>query len=40
MLPFKRLARCMNSPVLLDARNFLSKEQLTKQGYRYLGMGR
>ncbi len=39
-LPFDRLRELMNTPVLVDARNFLDREALQSLGYRYIGIGR
>ena len=39
-LPWETLAASMRGAVLLDARNFLSKERLSAAGFRILAMGR
>jgi UDPglucose 6-dehydrogenase len=39
-LPWSDLAVKMRTPLLLDGRNFLTRERLEAAGFRYLGMGR
>jgi UDPglucose 6-dehydrogenase len=39
-LPWKRLGKMMHNPVVLDGRNFLSRESIEKYGMRYIAMGR
>jgi UDPglucose 6-dehydrogenase len=38
-LPWKRLAKTMRNPVVLDGRNFLSRQTMEKYGFRYLAIG-
>jgi UDPglucose 6-dehydrogenase len=39
-LDFAQLALRMHHPVVIDGRNFLDREQLLRQGIRYVGIGR
>ncbi|MGH9631926.1 MAG: UDP-glucose dehydrogenase family protein [Bryobacteraceae bacterium] len=39
-LPFAKLLPRMASPVFIDGRNFLNREQMQSAGYRYVGVGR
>jgi UDPglucose 6-dehydrogenase len=39
-LDFDKLAQLMNRPLLIDGRNFLDRQLLTKAGFWYVGMGR
>lgn len=39
-LPWKKIAKSMQNPLLLDARNFLDPEKMRKAGFTYIGMGR
>jgi UDPglucose 6-dehydrogenase len=39
-LDYAKMASLMNSPVLIDGRNFLDREALIKAGFRYVGIGR
>lgn len=39
-LDYAKMASLMNSPTLIDGRNFLDQAALEKAGFRYLGVGR
>lgn len=39
-LDFEKMAGLMNSPMIIDGRNFLDRAALEKIGFRYVGMGR
>jgi UDPglucose 6-dehydrogenase len=39
-LDFAKMAKLMNSPVMIDGRNFLDQATLESAGFRYLGIGR
>ncbi|NBD33658.1 MAG: nucleotide sugar dehydrogenase [Cyanobacteria bacterium] len=39
-LDYEKMARLMNSPVMIDGRNFLDREALQAVGFHYVGMGR
>jgi UDPglucose 6-dehydrogenase len=39
-LPFARLRELMRSPLIVDGRNALDREQMRDLGYTYLGVGR
>jgi UDPglucose 6-dehydrogenase len=39
-LDYGKMARFMNSPVIIDGRNFLDQAALEAAGFRYLGIGR
>lgn len=39
-LPWKRLAKTMANPLVLDGRNFLDRDRLQRAGFRYLALGR
>jgi UDPglucose 6-dehydrogenase len=39
-VPWKRLGRSMHGSVVVDGRNFLDGKQLSKAGFRYVGIGR
>jgi len=39
-LDYVKMAKLMNSPVIIDGRNFLDKEALESAGFRFLGIGR
>jgi len=39
-LDYEKMAGLMNSPVMIDGRNFLDREALQGVGFHYLGMGR
>ncbi|HKQ69128.1 MAG TPA: UDP-glucose/GDP-mannose dehydrogenase family protein [Polyangiaceae bacterium] len=39
-LPWESVAKSMRNPLILDGRNALEQQQLTKAGFRYIGMGR
>jgi UDPglucose 6-dehydrogenase len=39
-LPWEKLYPLMRNPLILDGRNFLERERLTRLGFRYLGFGR
>jgi len=39
-LDFEKLAELVNRPLLIDGRNFLDREALSKAGFWYVGMGR
>ena len=34
------MASLMNTPVMIDGRNFLDQKQLEEAGFRYVGVGR
>jgi len=38
-LDYSKLANLMNSPVLIDGRNFLDRAAMEKMGFRYVGIG-
>ncbi|MDR9404704.1 MAG: UDP-glucose/GDP-mannose dehydrogenase family protein, partial [Halothece sp. Uz-M2-17] len=38
-LDYKKMAELMNSPVIIDGRNFLDREGLQEIGFHYVGMG-
>jgi UDPglucose 6-dehydrogenase len=39
-LDFAKMATLMNSPVIIDGRNFLNRQQVEQAGFRYVGIGR
>jgi UDPglucose 6-dehydrogenase len=39
-LDYDKMGKLMHAPVMIDGRNFLHKEALEKQGFRYVGIGR
>ncbi|WP_287128797.1 UDP-glucose/GDP-mannose dehydrogenase family protein [Candidatus Cyanaurora vandensis] len=39
-LDFEKLAQLVNRPLIIDGRNFLDRQALTKAGFWYVGMGR
>ncbi len=39
-LDYGKMASLMNSPVMIDGRNFLDQKKLEAAGFRYLGIGR
>ncbi len=39
-LDYEKMAGLMNSPVIIDGRNFLDREALKAVGFHYVGMGR
>jgi UDPglucose 6-dehydrogenase len=39
-LPWKKLGRAVPGTLVLDARNFLDPERLSKAGFQYVGLGR
>jgi UDPglucose 6-dehydrogenase len=39
-LNYERMAKAMNSPVMIDGRNFLDRQKLEAIGFRYVGIGR
>ena len=39
-LDYEKMAELMNSPVIIDGRNFLDREGLQAIGFHYVGMGR
>ena len=39
-LDYEKMAGLMNTPVIIDGRNFLNRETLQEIGFHYLGMGR
>ncbi|MEL6138942.1 MAG: UDP-glucose/GDP-mannose dehydrogenase family protein [Cyanobacteria bacterium J06628_6] len=39
-LDYKKMAGLMNTPTLIDGRNYLDQAQLEEAGFRYLGIGR
>ncbi|MGF1513246.1 MAG: UDP-glucose dehydrogenase family protein [Elainellaceae cyanobacterium] len=39
-IDFKALAPMMNSPIMIDGRNFLDREALKAAGFQYVGIGR
>jgi len=39
-LDYKKMASLMNTPVMIDGRNFLDQKQLEEAGFRYVGVGR
>ncbi len=39
-LDYSKMAQLMNSPLMIDGRNFLDKTALEKIGFRYVGIGR
>lgn len=39
-LDYEKMAGLMNSPVMIDGRNFLDRDALQSIGFRYVGMGR
>ena len=39
-LNFKKLAKLMRNPVLLDGRNFLDPDEVQRAGFKYIGIGR
>ena len=39
-LPLKKLAKTVQNPLFLDARNFLDRDRLQKAGFRPICMGR
>ena len=39
-LDYAKMAKLMNSPILIDGRNFLDQDQLEEAGFRYMGIGR
>lgn len=39
-LDYEKMAGLMNSPVIIDGRNFLDREALQEIGFHYVGMGR
>ncbi|MEB3210516.1 MAG: UDP-glucose/GDP-mannose dehydrogenase family protein [Leptolyngbyaceae bacterium] len=39
-LDFKKMSELMNSPIIIDGRNFLDKAALEEMGFQYVGVGR
>lgn len=39
-LDYVKMSKLMNTPVMIDGRNFLNQEELEQAGFRYLGIGR
>lgn len=39
-LDYAKMAKLMNSPILIDGRNYLDQEEMEKAGFRYVGIGR
>ena len=39
-LDYGKMAQLMNSPVMIDGRNFLDREALQQAGFYYVGVGR
>ena len=39
-LDYAKMASLMNSPVIIDGRNFLDRESMENAGFRYVGIGR
>jgi UDPglucose 6-dehydrogenase len=39
-LDYTKMATLMNSPILIDGRNYLDQEAIEKAGFRYVGIGR
>lgn len=39
-LDYQKMAKLMNTPIMIDGRNFLDREALEAMGYRYVGIGR
>ncbi|HEY9874444.1 MAG TPA: UDP-glucose/GDP-mannose dehydrogenase family protein [Candidatus Obscuribacterales bacterium] len=39
-LDYAKMASLMNSPVIIDGRNFLDREAMENAGFRYVGVGR
>jgi len=39
-LDYAKMAKLMNSPVMIDGRNFLDRKTLEAAGFRYVGIGR
>ncbi len=39
-LDYDKMAKLMNSPLVIDGRNFLDREAVEAAGFRYVGMGR
>jgi len=39
-LDYAKIKDMMRSPVLIDGRNYLDKNSLEKQGFKYIGIGR
>ncbi|WP_448604747.1 UDP-glucose dehydrogenase family protein [Thermoleptolyngbya sp.] len=39
-LDYAKMAKLMNSPILIDGRNYLDQEAIEKAGFRYVGIGR
>lgn len=39
-LDYGKMAALMNSPIMVDGRNFLDREKLEAMGFRYVGVGR
>lgn len=39
-IDFKKVKKTMNYPLIADGRNIFDKDKLTKQGFKYIGMGR
>ncbi|MEL6246671.1 MAG: UDP-glucose/GDP-mannose dehydrogenase family protein [Cyanobacteria bacterium J06648_16] len=39
-LDYKKMAGLMNTPTLIDGRNYLDQAQMEEAGFRYLGIGR
>jgi UDPglucose 6-dehydrogenase len=39
-LDFAKMATLMNTPIIIDGRNFLDQEAVEKAGFRYVGIGR
>ncbi|MDC0833710.1 UDP-glucose 6-dehydrogenase [Leptolyngbya valderiana BDU 20041] len=39
-LDYGKMAKAMNTPIMVDGRNFLDREKLESLGFRYVGVGR
>jgi UDPglucose 6-dehydrogenase len=39
-LDYVKMSKLMNTPIMIDGRNFLNQEDLEQAGFRYLGIGR
>jgi len=39
-LDFGKIKEIMKNPVIIDGRNYLDKEYLQKEGFKYIGIGR
>jgi len=39
-LDFKRIKSLMNSPLIIDGRNIYNPDDMVKEGFRYISIGR